>query len=479
MDFKTPQETLSINGFPITFRPVKLADNTQVWVPRGISRNEVSLCWRIYVVSEHELYTRNVHDSEHGYSAEATLSAAFDLMQAFLSGAVSRFVVDQRERTEGIERDPLVDSGVTGVVVSRSTRNGYKTVPVTTNYSLRDSSGRVRNMNYYVGSISERADGLGRSDQQQKFQDSLRKAIDVRRFYNRLRSQGIYPTTHLRHEDVPADIKRMPVDLPDYLDIEEILDSYMATPWTPIAKTTGGDPEALAAQLQKRDLSTPHKQVYLNGFGLRFHRRTYEGKTLYLPKELYRARGEWRVRIFCVDRIFTDAVTDEECEHDIDAALHSAWTLLISEIRQSEAPVVPENYRPAKIALLETGIRAVSITGLARTRKTDGQVSWSFNVGILQTEADGRERRITLATWALSQVTDDQIWHSLRYAAAASAYRYHLLARGVSPEKATLRKDSPIPDEFWPDAPPCPITVDDLTYHAEQRSKLEKTTTQK
>ncbi len=468
MTLTQPHETCSINGFPLTFRAIQLPDGQTVWVPRGISRNDVSGCWRIYLVSEQGLFTRSVADNEHEHSALASLEAAFVDMKAFLQGATSRFVVDRRARPEGVERDPLVDCGVTGVVISRSTRKDYKTVVITANITVQKPDGELTATNFYSGSISERSEETDPRSQQQTFRDLVKRAIEVRRYYNQLRSQGLYPAEIIRHEDVPEDILNQPVELPEHLDINEIMDSFVAGPWEPVVRTTGGDPAKLAASLQCHDLAKPHKLVYLNGFSLRFRRMEVEGKTLYLPKELYRARGQWRIRIFHADGIYEDSISDDEYWGDSDKALAEAWAYLISEIRQLEAPEA-ENRRPAKNPLLETGIRAVNITGYSRASKITGHPRWSFSLGFQQDEGSGYQRRTVVATWPLSTVTDEQILVGLRHAAAMSAYHQHLLEAGASPAEAALRRDSQIPAEFWPADPPCPLSVDDLRYFAEQR----------
>lgn len=399
-------------------------------------------------------------------------------MKAFLQGATSRFVVDRRARPEGVERDPLVDCGVTGVVISRCTRKDYKTVVVTANITIQKPDGALSATNFYSGSISERSEETDPLSQEQTFRNLVKRAIEVRRYYNQLRSQGMYPAEMIRHEDVPEDILEQPVELPEHLDITEIMDSFMAGPWVPVVRTTGGDPAKLAASLQCHDLAKPHKLVYLNGFSLRFRRIEVEGQTLYLPKELYRARGQWRIRIFHAGGVFEDSISDDEYWGDSNKALAEAWIYLISEVRQLEAPEA-ENRRPAKNPLLETGIRAVNITGYSRASKVTGLPRWSFSLGFQQEECSGYQRRTVVATWPLSTVTDKQILEDLRHAAAMSAYHYYLIETGASPAEATLRRSSEIPPKFWPSKAPCSISVDDLRYFAEQRELNSKRSSSK
>lgn len=469
MNFSRPPKNLSVNGFPISFREIALNSGDQFWVPRGISRNEDGGCWRIYIVSEDEIFTRYVYDSDYKGDPEASLKASFDLMKVFLQGSTSRFIVDQRARSPGGERDPMTDCGVTGVMISRGSYQGYKRVVVTTYYAYETPDGDLRRTQYNAGSISERSEQSSLASLQQALIGHLRKAIDVRRHYNRLRSQGLYPKKPLNHDDVPEDIRVMPVTIPKHIDVAEILDSYMATPWQPRVRTTGGDPELLAAHLQQHDLTHPHKLVYLNGFPLRFRKRLCEGHTLYLPKEIYRARGEWRIRLFHADGTFTDSVTDEECQGSFDESLSQAWLYLISEIRQASAYSEAQNARPARNPLLETGIRAVNLLIFFASGGGKRQPMWRISLGIVQDEGGERMRRTLIRTWTLSTVTDEKLFEALRHGAAMSAFRYHLLNAGIPPEEAVVRKDTPIPEEFWPDAPPCRVTADDLKYFVEQQ----------
>ena len=467
VDFRKPQETRSINGFPIYFRPVHVDGLGNVWVPKGISRNPIANCWRLYLVSEQGLFTNNVYDTEYRRSPLDALYAAYQLMLEVLKDSTSRFVVDKRARPEGVERNPLVDCGATGVVISRNTRKGYKVVTVTTHMSVEHPSGGLQTTNYYAGGISERSDITNPVKLQEKFEQLVRNAVAVRRFYNHLRSKGLYPSKAIKLEDVPESIQRRPFEIPEHLNIVEIMDSYMAVPWTPVPRTTGGDPGKLAAALQAHDLSHPHKLVYLNGFALRFIRRIEEGKLLYLPKELYRARGEWRLRIFHEEGVYSDSVTDAECGFDSGQSLKEAWQYLVSQLRHLKAPP-PENRRPAKHPLLETGIRAVNLAGFARLSRKSGEPRWSFFIGIQHTKENGKTQKATIARWHLSSVTDEQIHEGLRHAAALSAYRDYLLEHGVPVPQANVSRDTEVPQEFWPDAPPCPISADDLRYFAEQ-----------
>lgn len=121
IDFSEEPLPRSINGFPVSFRSMVLPDDRTVWVPRGISRNQFSHCWRLYVVHEAGLLTTNIYDNG---DPVRSLHEAYNLLIGSLEGVISRFDVDRRQRVPGFERDPLIDTGFTGVTVGRSVRSG-------------------------------------------------------------------------------------------------------------------------------------------------------------------------------------------------------------------------------------------------------------------------------------------------------------------------------------------------------------------
>lgn len=95
----SPQTTQSVNGFPVTFRQVTLADGAILWVPRGISRNDEVRGWRIYMAHEGGLLVANIPDY-HG-TAQNSLAEAYKILLDAMQGLVSRFVVDERSRVPG------------------------------------------------------------------------------------------------------------------------------------------------------------------------------------------------------------------------------------------------------------------------------------------------------------------------------------------------------------------------------------------
>lgn len=467
IDFAQPQSTIAVNGFPLSFRPVTLAEDSVVWVPRGISRNEPGKCWRVYAVGEEGVIEDNFADAEHDSSPLASLKSAYRSLTNHHQCSTSRFVVDNRARSPGFERDPLIDSGVSGVFVSRSSRKDYKIINVVAQVTMQDSHGDLSYQNYYAGGISERSAPTSQGAQQQQFESLIQRAVVVRRYYNQLRSNGLYPRKVITYDDVPDAIRQQPVTIPDHLDLVEILDSYVVREWTPVIRTTGGDEVKLTVELQNHNPASPHKNVWLNGFQLKFKRGVHEGRTLYLPRYLYRARGEWRIRIIHKDGIALEAVSDEEAGGWTES-LNQAWTFLFSELRQLVAPE-PSTKRYARNELLDTGIRLANIMPARRLTKKDRSPYWTFSLGfsLPHNGVDPVHCRKTMSTWRLSKITDEQIREDLIKAAAISAYRQHLIETSSKAQAYAVDRNTPIPERFYPSEPPNPITVDDLKYFTE------------
>jgi len=108
---------------------------------QGISRNEPSQFWRIHLVHENELLTANIYDD--GRTAQDSLADAYAMLMEAAQGLVSRFVVDRRSRVPGSEREPLIDTGMTGVTVSRSVRQNRKCVVVVAHQMVASTDGEA------------------------------------------------------------------------------------------------------------------------------------------------------------------------------------------------------------------------------------------------------------------------------------------------------------------------------------------------
>jgi hypothetical protein len=461
MDFTQPQETLSVNGFPLTFREFVLPGGRSLWVPRGISRNSEMGYWRLYVIHEAGLITRNIYDAP---DALAGLVEAYQMLVDALHGLVSRFDVDKRQRAPGLERDPLIDTGFTGVTIARSSKRAGRRVEVHAKQMIMLPAGDIEVRSYYVGSIREEDVADDPAGQDIKLKKLLIKAVAARRCYNRQRSLGVYGDAVYRFNDVPADVRRQPVELPT-LDIQAILDSFVAVPKSFMPATTGGDPVSLAVALQAHDLTKPHRRVSLEGRSLKFIERQAEGHTVYLPMAIYRARNEWRVRVAHTDGIFSDSVPDSDHGGSLLASLQSAWVYAVSLFRAFP----PGRSRSFKQPLLGTGIPSLSVQPSCRVLTKTNSVRWDFSIRVMQTLDPQSVNTQVTGYWALADVTDDGIRQALRHGAAMLAYRQHRISSGEPVAQVLVDKDD-VPAQFWPDEPVCNITADDLHYYAEQRT---------
>lgn len=452
----------SINGFPITYRNVTLSNGEVVTVPRGISRNENY--WRVFVAHEKGEFTTYVHDDP---SPTESLRRAVDLLFEVLRNGVSRFSVDKRERTPGQGRDPLIDTGVTGVSISRSVRRNLKQVIITVDQMLQRPNKQVEARKRYVGTITEEALADDPIGQEQRFREMLQRGVAIRRYYNHQRANGIYPAKPYSFDDVPASIREKPVEMPD-LDLQAIFDSYTVIPKPIPPRTTGGDPDALAVRLQSADLSQPQKAVYLEGRYIKFYRTDVEGFTFWLPRSLGRARDHWRIKCQHRDGWICDSVYDEECGGDLRASLKEAWLYLVSLYRSTEAP--SQRSKASVEPLLCTGVTGVFIQPQRRISQI-GVTSWTFSVVVAQEVAPDLFQRQSVGHWKLNEVTDNALADALCRATAMIRYRDHLMAQGYSLRDCYVLRSEAIPDAFWPAEPVCPIYADDLRYIAEQKDR--------
>jgi len=464
-DFLEPQGTLSVNGFPLPFRPLMLDSGITAYVPKGISRNPEARCWRVYMSHEDGLISQSVGDKDHA-SEMASLTAATNLLIDALQGRISRFKTDCRARAQGPEKDPVIDSGHTGVLISRTASAGNKAIVVTVQQTIAPPNRPLNHSHLYVGRIPESAVLEGGA--QARLNHLLRKAISIRRVYNRFRSEGGHPSDFLRHKNVPDDILKTPVQMPN-LDVCEIMDSFIVKPRPFVPRTTGGDPEALSVTLQQQSLLSPLSSCWLNGHELKFRETLVEGSRFFLPKQLFRARGRWRVRVYHSEGIFDDSVMDEEFGGDLNQSLPIAWTYLVSTLRNLDAREFSQ--KTINIPLLDTGVAGASISLSCRKRTKTRPQLWEFTFLIKIKISDGRQFRRILESRTLSKLTQETLDEALRKAVAIREYRDHLVNAGETVSAENLTKEAGIPANFWPDSPPVEISIDDLRYMAEQKEK--------
>lgn len=459
MDFTQPQPPRSINGFPITFRQVVI-DGQDYWVPRGLSRYPQLPGWRLCVA--HQDGTEQSYVKDDSGKPVQSLELAYERLISTFEGTLSPFVVDKRSRLPGLGRDPLLDTGFTGVLISRQASKGQKRIVVTVGLTTPTKQGNVEGRRMYVGCISESVFLSTPRAMERHLSTLLGKAVAIRRYYNRLRSRGHSIHKPIPFADVPDDILAQPHTLPN-LDLAEIFDSYCVPSSQTGRFTTQGDPGALAARMQSWDLRQKNPAVYLEGRNVKFREVNVEGHTLYLPRGLYRARNEWRVRVTHTEGVFSDSMRDTG---DLHENLNQAWKYLVSLFRSLPSP--GERATPVKAPILDTGVGRVFIQPMRRVSKLKGTVVWSFAVKC-RPEHLTRGRSITVMGGKLEDLTDKALADALCKATAMIRYSEHLNSISPSLELAVVDQSTKIPEEFWPPEPVCTVNTDDLNYYVEQQ----------
>lgn len=462
IDFKKPQKNLSINGFPITFRKTRLSCGAPVWVPRGISRNNDAECWRILLM--HEKGEFSDYEFDHGEPLKS-LARAYERLLDEIQNAVSRFSVDSRKRPPGAGRDPLIDTGFTGVSISRSIRENKKRVVVTSHQMTRNFSGKAVAKGHYMGSISEEALIEDPASEEKRFFELLKKAVAIRRFYNKQRSLGIYEKMTYLYDQVPDDIKEQPVELPN-LDIQAIMDSFLVIPGPITPRTTGGDPDALVNRLKTIDLTSPQDPFYLKGRYIRFHKNLVEGRKLWIPRPLFRVNDHWRIKLCHNDGWFCDSVFDADYGDCLMSSLQKAWEYLLSLYLTYEP-----RKEGAKKALSEpwlcTGIPDTFIQPHRRVSKKTGRARWTFAIYVTQKIDSKKSRNMSIGTWSLDSLSDKTFHEALRKAAAMKAYQAYQIDQGLPFAEAFVSRDAEVPEQFWSSELECPVYSEDLRFFAQ------------
>lgn len=223
MDFTQPQEPLVLHGFPLYFRCVRLSDAEVYWVPRGISRNEASRGWRIWL--RHKTGTFTLFVGDKGEHRSASLRRAWDHLDEAMSRYTPYERADHRERTQGKARLPVIDTGVTGVTVARETnRKAYRGLSVVV-VQMVIEDGQPVSKTRSQGSISWAAFDADPVAAQRKFENALEKAVAIRRYNNFLVAENQRPPTPLSYADVPKHIRDLPFDTD--LAIEDLFASFV------------------------------------------------------------------------------------------------------------------------------------------------------------------------------------------------------------------------------------------------------------
>ncbi|KXS53984.1 MAG: hypothetical protein AWU57_1621 [Marinobacter sp. T13-3] len=235
-------------------------------------------------------------------------------------------------------RDPILDTGIPGVVISRSIKRGGKLLVVSAAFRFQSASGKPTPTMRYAGSIRETVFQKKPGMAHTRFAMALRDAWAIRRYAEQFYERDDYPSRRLHITDVPRDIiDNTPVPPP--MDLETLFASYdVPTVEQPAPIDTLLDPEQLAVRLQGQPLSQPIPPVTLNGHRLTFHSLYVFGRRVYVPEQMGRGRDHWWLTVHTPTGPVRDEIYDEDCGDDPDHSLREAWLYLISLLRAHRPP---------------------------------------------------------------------------------------------------------------------------------------------
>ena len=118
-------ESISINGFYFPYQATEIETGQILMVPHNVSRMPQK-AWRVYLAHADGEEQRYVFDSQDG--PEQSLARAESMLMSMADQFVSPWTQDQRSRRPGPKRK--LNTGVTGVVLSRALNQGSKRLTV-------------------------------------------------------------------------------------------------------------------------------------------------------------------------------------------------------------------------------------------------------------------------------------------------------------------------------------------------------------
>lgn len=154
-DFTVPVPRTSINGFPVRFREDRLSDLLTLYVPQRITRNRQSQGWRILI--NHADGQLKLREPDAGRTPLEWLNAAWVQLVENLNGLPSPIRVQRRRSLPGRSRDPIIDTGVDGVLIVRhKARDGRsKAIGIQMIQRLTSTTATSRPSHIRVFSLSE------------------------------------------------------------------------------------------------------------------------------------------------------------------------------------------------------------------------------------------------------------------------------------------------------------------------------------
>lgn len=362
----------------------------------------------------------------------------------------------------GRARDSMIDTGYTGVVLSRRCELHHQVVTIQVLQRLVNPiTGESRPHYPPLGVITRKRYDVDPTAAKHDFFDLLRKAIALRSYHDHLHSIGRPPAEALSEADIPPDRLREPHSLPA-LCLDTIFEECARQARQKPTKTQFNDPRGQAQKLFERDLTQPGPSVRFNGFKLLFKRYELPESTLFLPRTIYRAREEWRLRVLCAHGPWSMAIPDRPGQSDPLETLDEAWRQLVIHLQLLQAD--PDQRMYTGESLLWTGVPGLTFNVMRRARGANGSVIVNFQLRYQYQTPQGANRRISLGFWNAQSLNDRELSRALRKGAAMAAYCEALGTR--APERMDVNAE--IPKEYWPVQPIIRITADDVLFYTER-----------
>lgn len=230
-DFTQPQPEISINGFPIRFRRENLDGKTILWVPKRISRSLESKGWRILI--NHANGQSYLWEPDDRREPLDSLQTAWERMVLELNQLTTTITNMRRPLKRGPKRNPAIDTGVDGVLITRTkARPGRsKAVGVCLFQWVISEEGMPKSKGVSVFSISESKFLKAPADSQWRFHQALCIATAIRhRYLETVATDGTPRNVITANDLMPEDVPSSPVralGLPEIFDSIDVPDSQM------------------------------------------------------------------------------------------------------------------------------------------------------------------------------------------------------------------------------------------------------------
>lgn len=225
VDFTQPLDPVSINGFPIKFKPKATDGDTTLWVPTGISRNNPSKGWRIKIQHAHGSFSKWVPDQ--GRSILESLIEAWEILSGELWFLEPRISQEKWRVRPGPERVEDTETGVTGLIIARARakRHHGKAISVRVVQRVKTPNGKSKAVSVDTLHISESVYESFPSYHQMRFERALCEGVALRKVYiNAYAEQGGPVSKKITMPDVKN--RDVPETPPKLLDLGEIFSSF-------------------------------------------------------------------------------------------------------------------------------------------------------------------------------------------------------------------------------------------------------------